>query len=50
VIFGIAEQVVAPSFARAFTANSKPNLEEVLPRITLELCALYLHLFDRDAV
>ena len=47
-IFAFAEQV-APTFAQAFTANGTRNLEEILPRIKLELCALYLHLFDRDA-
>ena len=37
-IFAIAEQV-APTFARAFTRNSKPNLYEIVPRIQAELCA-----------
>jgi hypothetical protein len=48
MVLGVAEQV-APTFARAFTANSNPNLETTLPQIKLELCALYLHLLDRDA-
>jgi hypothetical protein len=48
MIIVIAEQT-APYFARALTTSSKVTAEEVLPEIKKELCALYLHLLDRDA-
>jgi hypothetical protein len=48
LIVQMAERV-APDFGRALTKASAISAEEVLPSITLELCALYLHLFDRDA-
>jgi hypothetical protein len=47
-IFCMAEEV-APEFASALSTGSRLTAEEVLPRIKLELCALYLHLCDRDA-
>lgn len=40
---------IAPSFERALTKASKVSVNEVLSQIKLELCALYIHLWDRDA-
>jgi len=44
----ISAENTAPHFLRALTTHSKLSPEQVLPAVKLELCALYLHLFDRD--
>lgn len=43
-----AAENTAPYFLRALTTQSTVTPQDVLPQIKLELCVLYLHLFDRE--
>lgn len=41
--------IMAEEIAPHFVRGQKSARQDVTPEIELELCALYLHLFDRDA-